>query len=257
MVHASSIDKSTRVAFVNGAANLAKRICNDEGSPNCARYIGYIQDGLNLIFIYQGYSHGAVAEGNNGQQGSQESGSVKRSSSTDWTTILQESGYSFDSVEHVDISTLSLVKRDDADPVLTHRSIIRNITCTNSSSPYDVAFNHYSNGDINMEHPGDASTLPSSGAPSDIHKRYDGEGFKISWTSRLPTRLTRAHQNSMSYAIAKDWAARAVATDEGDYMGLVKTDHTANFYFRIIPELKGFGLNYESVNVCGGMAGFL
>lgn len=42
-----------------------------------------------------------------------------------------------------------------------------------------------------------------------------------------------------------------------DYIGLVKTDHQANFYFRIIPETKGFGLNYESVNVCGQLAQFL
>ncbi|KAI8228646.1 hypothetical protein K4K54_002083 [Colletotrichum sp. SAR 10_86] len=32
-------------------------------------------------------------------------------------------------------------------------------------------------------------------------------------------------------------------------------DHTANFYYRIIPELNSFGLNYESVDICGGMAG--
>jgi hypothetical protein len=36
-----------------------------------------------------------------------------------------------------------------------------------------------------------------------------------------------------------------------DYIGLLKTSHSANFYFGIIPGLKGFGLNYESVYVCG------
>lgn len=263
MSKALSTNVLPRVAFVNGAASLAKRICDDEGAPNCARYIGYIQDGLNLIFIYQAYAHGAVAEGNNGQQGSQQDGSVKRDVAA-WDTILKDGGYNFDTVEHIDITNLSPSKRsddendDDANPILTHRSIIRNLTCSNSSTASDVAFNHFSNGAINMDFAGDLGNLPSTIHPTNnLEKRYDGAGFKISWTSRIHSQLTRSHQNSMSYAIAKDWANRAVHTDEGDYMGLVKTGHTANFYFRIIPETKGFGLNYESVNVCGGMAGFL
>lgn len=42
-----------------------------------------------------------------------------------------------------------------------------------------------------------------------------------------------------------------------DFIGFAKTDHNANFYYRVIPRLRGFGLNYESVDVCVGMAGFL
>jgi hypothetical protein len=249
-----------RVAFVNGAAGLARRICEDEGAPRCARYIGYIQDGLNLIFIYQAYAHGAVGEGSSGEQGSQESGSVKRSPSeglSDFGSSLKEGGFSFDSVEHIDIATLNLDKRD-ADPTLTHRSIFRNLTGEHGSSS-DVAFNYFDNGDVIMDHAGDTGTLTPSGQDETggLQKRYNGRGFKISWTSRKHSLLTRQHQRQMSYSIARDWAGRAAATDEGDYIGLVKTDHTANFYFRIIPETKGFGLNYESVNVCGQLAGFL
>lgn len=255
------------MAFVNGAAGLARRICEDEGSPRCARYIGYIQDGLNLIFIYQAFAHGAVGEGSSGQQGSQESGSVKRSPSPELSAFgssLKDSGYSFDSVEHIDVSTLKLSKRtSSSDPVLTHRSIFRNLTGEHDgSSSSSVAFNHFSNGDINMDYAGDMGALPpSSGqdqdSPTILQKRYNGAGFKISWTSRISSRLTRQHQYEKSKAIASDWGVRAAVTDEGDYVGLVKTDHTANFYFRIIPELYSFGLNYESVNVCGQLAGFL
>ena len=245
-----------RVAFVNGAAGLARRICEDEGAPRCARYIGYVQDGLNLIFIYQAYAHGAVGEGSSGQQGSQEGGSVKRSFS-DFGSSLKEGGYSFDSVEHVDLATLKPTKRD-SDPILTHRSIFRNLTGEHGTSS-DVAFNYFDNGDVNMDYAGDMGTLTPGSQDSEgsLQKRYNGRGFKISWTSRKNSRLTRQHQYQMSYSIAKDWAGRAAATDEGDYIGLVKTDHTANFYFRIIPETNGFGLNYESVNVCGQLAGFL
>lgn len=248
------------MAFVNGAAGLARRICEDEGAPRCARYIGYIQDGLNLIFIYQAYAHGAVGEGSSGEQGSQESGAVKRSLS-ELATTLKNSGYSFDSVEHVDVSTLTPTKRDETDPILTHRTIYRNLSVENGSCS-DVAFNTFSNGDVIMDHAGPLGSLPPVGQSgeeeaSGLQKRYNGKGFKISWTSRIQTRLTRAHQKQMAYAIASDWAGRAAQTDEGDYIGLVKTDHTANFYFRIIPETQGFGLNYESVNVCGQLAGYL
>jgi hypothetical protein len=247
------------VAFVNGAAGLARRICEDKGAPKCARYIGYIQDGLNLIFVYQAFAHGAVGESSSGQQGSQESGSVKRfiAEPSGFGVSLKNSGYSFDSVEHVDVTTLKVNKRE-ADPVLTHRSIFRNLTGEHGS-PSDVALNYFDNGDVVMDHAGERGSLTSGGQDeaSGLQKRYPSAGFKITWTSRINTRLTRQHQNQMSYAIASDWAGRAAQTDEGDYIGLVKTDHTANFYFRIIPETNGFGLNYESVNVCGGLAGYL
>jgi hypothetical protein len=216
---------------------------------------------LNLIFVYQGYSHGAVGEGGSGQQGSQESGSVKRSPSSGLSGLgdsLKDSGYSFDSVEHVDVATLNLNKRD-SDPVLIDRSIFHNLAVENGTSS-DIAFNHFDNGDINMDYAGDLGALPSSGKggeAGDLQKRYNGAGFKIAWTSRLRSLLTRDHQNQMARSIASDWGSRATHTDEGDYIGLVKTGHTANFYFRIIPELQGFGLNYESVNVCGQLAGFL
>lgn len=38
---------------------------------------------------------------------------------------------------------------------------------------------------------------------------------------------------------------------------LAGTVHTANFYYRIIPETRSFGLNCESVYICGCMAGYL
>jgi hypothetical protein len=69
--------------------------------------------------------------------------------------------------------------------------------------------------------------------------------------------MTRDHQKAMAHAIANDWASDAYAYPMSDYMGLVKTDHPPNFYFRIIPGVRGFGLNYESVNISGMLSGFL
>ncbi|KXH32101.1 hypothetical protein CSAL01_04193 [Colletotrichum salicis] len=90
-----------------------------------------------------------------------------------------------------------------------------------------------------------------------MEKRASAPGFKISYTTRLQSKLTRAHQIEISQRLATYWNTRASCCSLHDLMGFVKTDHTANFYYRIIPETVNFGLNYESVDVCGGMAGFL
>jgi len=42
-----------------------------------------------------------------------------------------------------------------------------------------------------------------------------------------------------------------------DFISFAETAHTANFYYRIIPESKAFGLNYESVDICSRIASFL
>lgn len=79
----------------------------------------------------------------------------------------------------------------------------------------------------------------------------------MAWTSRKLSKLTQDHQTLMSRAIAVDWADWTYEDGNGDYIGLVKTDHAAKFYFRIILETRSFGLNYESVKVCGQLAPFL
>lgn len=98
---------------------------------------------MNAIFVFAAYAHGAVGEGRSGEQSSQENGAVKRSSLIGLSGLgpaLNDGGYSFDFVEHVDIATLNLDKRD-SDPVLTHRSIFRNLTGEDGSPSSDVAFN--------------------------------------------------------------------------------------------------------------------
>jgi len=61
----------------------------------------------------------------------------------------------------------------------------------------------------------------------------------------------------MSAHLANDWADYADNQNIDEYIGFVETSPTAKFYFRIIPELQGFGLGYEDVNVCGGMGKYL
>ena len=44
-------------------------------------------------------------------------------------------------------------------------------------------------------------------------------GFKISYTSRLRTKLTTAHQQQASQALADEWARRANNNKIGDFTG--------------------------------------
>lgn len=88
-------------------------------------------------------------------------------------------------------------------------------------------------------------------------KRASAPGFKLSYTARLPTQLTKSHQADLATSLAHWWANTADETDFHDMIGFVKTDHDANLYYRLIPENSDFGLNYETVDSCGQMGQFL
>jgi hypothetical protein len=251
-------------ALINEVAAYAKDICEEQGAPNCVKYVGYIQRGINLIFIAIGFAHGAVGESSSNEQSSFQPGTVRRDLGPGFNNFtqnlgsaLQESGFSYDVLDSITVPGLNFGKRD-VEPSIVSRLIARNMKANNSSSVYDVAFNYYDNGDLNLHLAGDFETLPwAEEYKSVAQKRFNGAGFKIAVTTRKKSLLTRAHQNEMANHIAADWAVASYREHAGDYFGLVKTDHTANFYFRIIPEVRGFGLGYESINTCGGMASFL
>lgn len=101
----------------------------------------------------------------------------------------------------------------------------------------------------------------NSSSTSDLTNGFNGPGFKISFTTRVKTQLTAAHQQEMAQALAEKWAyyanaEEAVSMDE--VIGFVEVEHRANFYYRIISEqVTSFGLNYESVDICGGMSDYL
>lgn len=242
-------------AFINGSLSLARRVCEDQGAPRCAQYISYIQDGFNILFLVVARWQGGIGVSPTNQE---EAGSpVRRAAAAidgsfldDLAQGLQEHGFGYSHLENVHIPDLKLETRD-GEPALTARVIIKNLT--HADEGHDTALNFYDNGGAMLHLPGPGQSLGNS----TLAKRFDGEGFKISFTTRQKSLLTTDHQHEMSEALARDWYSVAAFYQADEYIGLVKTEHTANFYFRIIPELQGFGLNYESVDVCGGMAGFL
>lgn len=116
-------------------------------------------------------------------------------------------------------------------------------------SKQDMVVNHFEDGNTLFRLP----VSPATGGQ--LQKRGGHYGFKISYTTRQRSLLTDAHKKEVARAGAAYWASSA-ETDHhmGSYMGLAKLDHKANFYYRIIPETVDFGLNYESVDICGGLA---
>jgi hypothetical protein len=178
-----------------------------------------------------------------------------------WETMLSSSDdFSYDSLEslalHSDDATLT---RRQGEPSLVHRVHVAGFTVDNSPK-HDIIANHYDNGETVLQLPlpgGNYDTNATLG--SNLYKRFDKPGFKISFTTRERSKLTQAHQKSMALAGAATWAVYAdnASHKMDDFIGFAETGHAANFYYRIIPELRGFGTNYETVDVCGGMASYL
>lgn len=243
---------------------MAKDICNDQDAPNCVKYIGYVQRAMNLIIVVAPHLKGGVGATLGSPDTHDVSSPAKRdtlSSSTFGNSLhqaLHDDGWKYDVIEHVDVSKIGLRKRHD-EPELVHRFIARNLVYNDQANTSDVAFNYFDNGDLNLHFAGDFGTLPSNPTQNATIQRRgnSGAGFKVATTTRTQSKLTRSHQDSMANAIAESWQFNAAYHKMSDYIGLVKTSHHANFYFRIIPETKGFGLNYESVNICGELKGFL
>ncbi|KAK5173997.1 uncharacterized protein LTR77_001076 [Saxophila tyrrhenica] len=162
--------------------------------------------------------------------------------------------------EHDGVSSVPLAPHDASSthlPMLDHAHV-KNFRHGNHTVDLHYADFGSGNGHVRISPP---STSFSSTNPEHSKRQgHDGPGFKISFTSRQPSLLTQDHMSQASYAIADDWADRADRNDPenmADYIGFQETDDTANFYYRIIPEGDGYGLEYESVDVCGGMGGYL
>ncbi|KAK6217663.1 hypothetical protein LQW54_003385 [Pestalotiopsis sp. IQ-011] len=157
----------------------------------------------------------------------------------------------FDAVEDL---TYTLAARDNSTGGAVEVATIRNWVYDGTPVSFDIHDFGEGNGHIILP-------LENVGVnTTNLAKRDSGHGpgFKVLYTTRLESRLTRSHRADMANALADDWASRANNNSKlSNYIGLWKTDHNANFYFRIIPESADFGINYESVDVCGGMVGFL
>ncbi|KAJ5648131.1 hypothetical protein N7490_004503 [Penicillium lividum] len=104
-------------------------------------------------------------------------------------------------------------------------------------------------GQLYLSHPAISSNVTG---PSNLRKRFDGHGVKIAFTSRTNGQPSSIFAVDGAQALTQNWWYHV--KNERNIIGFVETHNKANFYFRTIAESKGFGTNYESVDVCGGMA---
>lgn len=165
----------------------------------------------------------------------------------------------------IDDLTHTLQARDTNGPLET--ASVKNWKYNDASINFDIHDFGGGNGHIILPFEGINGVSSSNGngtgagTGTTVDKR-DGKGrapgFKVSYTTRKESKLTKAHGVDMANKLALDWTSRAISNDKlSNYIGLWKTDHDANFYFRVIPESKDFNMNYETVDSCGGMARFL
>ncbi|KAJ5613197.1 hypothetical protein N7510_006391 [Penicillium lagena] len=128
-----------------------------------------------------------------------------------------------------------------------------------NNTPVNMDIYDFGNGEGHVHLPHD---MLEDRSETSIHSRLgkrlsSAPGFKLSYTARLPTELSKAHQADMATSLANWWANTADETDLHDMIGFIETGHTANVYYRLIPETVDFGLNYETVNSCGQMSQYL
>lgn len=109
-----------------------------------------------------------------------------------------------------------------------------------------------------------ASSAKRAAPPSDLSKRHDGAGFKYNWNRYVFNAATYgANINSLSVGIgqgiAQDWAYDSDYFLLDQWIGAVGVDfillQAMGVAIRIIPELAGFGEEYEDVAICGDMSG--
>jgi hypothetical protein len=216
---------------------LRRRNPNNPGTDDCYDIATLVAAGIVLVFQLAHDITGGFA--------------LRDLDEFDRTSRLRESlagyldgnGHVYDSIDVLPTPA----KRDDKDRQMLDHISVGGLKFGNDS--YNMALAHYGEGDAHLFFTGDSGT--------DLTKRHDGPGIKLSFTTRLPSKLSKAHQQDMSISISENWANLANRNQIVNWIGLVKTVHKANFYLRIIPEVKGFGTNYESVDICGGMAKYL
>ncbi|GAB1197492.1 hypothetical protein APSETT444_006787 [Aspergillus pseudonomiae] len=245
------------VVYIVMGSRLTRQVCEYAGGSRCKELSYIISD--NLILAYSAAAHysGSIPEGLPGKRDVDDSQDYLQI----WETMLSSSDdISYESLSPLSISsnTIALARRQDK-PLLTHRFQITGFA-VDDSPKHDIIANHYENGETVLHLPllqGDSGTNNTEG--SNLQKRFDNPGFKIAFTTRERSKLTQAYQKSMALVGAATWAVYADNANHkmDDFIGFAETEHAANFYYRIIPEIKGFGTNYETVDICRGMALYL
>jgi hypothetical protein len=103
-------------------------------------------------------------------------------------------------------------------------------------------------------------STPTPNNATSLSKRHDGPGFKINYQAmKFGTFIGTPAASQLSAGIqlaqgfAQDWADRANNEQISDYIGVTSIHGIEQFAIRIIPEIQGFGENFEPVTICGSL----
>jgi hypothetical protein len=108
-------------------------------------------------------------------------------------------------------------------------------------------------GQLHLSHDG----FSDSGTPiSNRHKPFDGKSFKVTFDKVTSNVLDSSFVDTASIELSRQWY-RYTKQGADKIFRFVELKNQADSYFRTIAEIKGFGLNYEDVDVCGDMSPYI
>jgi hypothetical protein len=230
-------------------------VCHGEGYEKCARYTNYVRLGFHMLLslshkvdIAAGVDAYHAAMRNSGRRSIE--GNDHYSNMID---LLSQDIYSFDSVHKLALPA-GEVKRDNQ-PALASSIVIKNLRFQNETEGHDFALHHWDNGmgQLHLSHDGFSSNGTNA---SRNHKRFDGKGFKIAFHKVASNVLDSAFVDQASIELSRQWY-RYTKSGADEVFGFVEVKNQPDSYFRTIAEIKGFGLNYEDVSVCGDMSKYV
>lgn len=161
------------------------------------------------------------------------------------STVFPENGHSFQSIE--DVTPVFQERSDESDGRLPLEvTSVKGLSFENQTLDFDV--HDFGDGEGHLYMP-----ISVDNGDGDLEKRAAAPAIKISYRSFKKSAFSRQEQIMGSNKISQAWDLAANQGGINNYIGLVQSDGSADFYWRIIPEKVGFGTNFEPTNICGDL----
>jgi hypothetical protein len=250
------------VTFTGSVGTFTRSVCQilnerrgQNGNANCNNYAAAVSSAVLSIFSFID-----IIKDNAHYEGSKAAAKRATDNSNATFADLVIASLAFQGLEYERLTTLPLPaisRRTAGQRSLQGHVLIKGVKYGDMA--FDATQADFGNGDGHIFiTPSDTNT---SGT---LQKRLDsaehnGAGFKLSYSTRVHSGLDKGKMVELSNRISDSWNYQANNRNMGEWFGLTKLaeKHQAIFYLRIIPEVRSYGDNYENVDVCGQMAGFI
>ena len=249
----SGFTGKAEVTYITSGAGIAFSVCrivNHHGGSNfpCTEYALLAASVLAPIIMSQ-------ASQNTPVEGAKPSGRRQASIAAHQTFADHFAG---NGLVWEQIETPTVTRRGNTSDEVDEHFIIRGVAHPDLTiTPADIHYTSFANG-TGFVH---AIHEPANTA---LHKRHDGAGFKYNWRCgywdpKAANGDVRSPSARLAQDISNDWASKADIEKMDEWIGAAGLDYIVLKLFgvaiRIIPELRGFGEEYESVDICGNMDG--